>query len=246
MAAARASAGAAWSCTSAAAAASPTACRAPITRATAQEIDWILRRLRARNAGGPLYAVGVSLGGNALLKWLGEQREDAAGVIDAAAAVSAPLDLMAAGDALGSGFNRIYTRNFLRTLQAKSLAKLERFPGLLDADAVRAAAHAARVRRRRHRAAARLPRHRRLLDARERQAAGSKRIRVPTLVLNARNDPFLPARRAAAGAQTSSDVVTLEQPDEGGHVGFVGGPFPGRLRLAAAAHPAFLRASRMR
>ena len=96
----------------------------------AQEIDWILRRLRAQNAAAPLYAVGVSLGGNALLKWLGESGEGAARVVDAAAAVSAPLDLMAAGDALGQGFNLVYARNFLGTLRAKSLAKLERFPGL--------------------------------------------------------------------------------------------------------------------
>ena len=133
----------------------------------AQEIDWILRRFRAQNSDTPFYAIGVSLGGNALLKWLGESGAAATRVIDAAVAISAPLDLMVSGDALGGGFNLIYANNFLRTLKAKSLAKLQLFPGLYDANAVRDA----RIRQRGHRAAARLPRYRRLLDTREQQAA---------------------------------------------------------------------------
>ncbi len=54
-------------------------------------------------------------------------------------------------------------------------------------------------------------------------------IRVPTLVLNARNDPFLPARHLPHGGEVSKHV-TLEQPPHGGHVGFVSGPFPGHLQ----------------
>src|SRR5262245_18169410 len=64
----------------------------------AAEIDWILRRLRAQHKDAPLFALGVSLGGNALLKWLGEYAESAPRTLDAAAAVSAPLDLVAAGN----------------------------------------------------------------------------------------------------------------------------------------------------
>src|SRR5687767_3269834 len=105
----------------------------------APEIDWILRRLQAGNAGAPLYVAGISLGGNALLKWLGESGAAATAVVERAAAVSAPLDLMAAGDALGRGFNLLYARNFLVTLKAKSIAKLALHPGLYDAARVRAA-----------------------------------------------------------------------------------------------------------
>jgi len=79
----------------------------------AEEIGWILRRLRGESSGAPLFAIGVSLGGNALLKWLGEDGR-AKDVLAAAAAVSAPVDLMAAGDALGRGFNLVYTRAFSR------------------------------------------------------------------------------------------------------------------------------------
>ena len=193
----------------------------------AQEIDWILRRLRAQNASAPLYAVGVSLGGNALLKWLGESGDRAARVVDAAAAVSAPLDLMTAGDALGRGFNLVYARNFLKTLRAKSLAKLERYPGLYDAEAVRASRT---LREFDDLVTAPLHGFKNTDDywTRASSKPGLKNIRVPTLVINARNDPFLPAT-ALPGPGAVSAAVMLEQPEEGGHVGFVSGAFPGNL-----------------
>jgi uncharacterized protein len=191
----------------------------------AQEIHWILRRLRAQNGHVPVYAVGVSLGGNALLKWLGESGDDAAGVIHAAAAVSAPLDLMASGDALGQGFSLVYARNFLGTLRPKSLAKLERYPGLYDADAVR---KSSTLREFDDLVTAPLHGFRNTDDywTRASSKPGLKHVRVPTLVLNARNDPFLPAA-ALPGPGDVSAMVTLEQPEEGGHVGFVSGVFPG-------------------
>ena len=191
----------------------------------APEIDWILRRLRAQNPDAPMFAMGVSLGGNALLKWLGDNGEAAARVIDAAAAVSAPLDVMAMGDALGQGFNLVYSRSFLQTLKAKSLAKLERFPGLFDAEAVRAAST---LREFDDLVTAPLHGFANTDDywTRASSKPGLKNIRVPTLVLNARNDPFLPVAALPRTDQVSS-AVTLEQPEQGGHVGFVGGSFPG-------------------
>ena len=84
--------------------------------------------------------VGVSLGANALLKWLGESGESAHSLVARAAAVSAPLDLTAAGNALDQGFNRhVYTARFLSTLKTKALIKAEKFPGLLNVDAIAAA-----------------------------------------------------------------------------------------------------------
>ncbi len=193
----------------------------------AQEIDWILRRLRAQNPAAPLYATGISLGGNALLKWLGESGDAATRVIDAAAAVSAPLDVMAMGDALGQGFNLVYSRNFLQTLKAKSLAKLERHPGLYDADAVRASRT---LREFDDLVTAPIHGYKNTDDywTRASSKPGLGNIRVPTLVINARNDPFLPAR-ALPRADEVSGVVTLEQPEQGGHVGFVGGAPPGNF-----------------
>ena len=191
----------------------------------APEINWILRRLRAQNSDVPMFAMGVSLGGNALLKWLGESGEAAAQVIDAAAAVSAPLDVMAMGDALGQGFNLVYSRNFLQTLKAKSLAKLERHPGLYDAAAVRASRT---LREFDDLVTAPLHGYKNTDDywTRASSKPGLRNIRVPTLVINARNDPFLPAVALPRPVEVSG-AVTLEQPDDGGHVGFVGGNLPG-------------------
>jgi uncharacterized protein len=194
-----------------------------------EEIDWVLRRL-----GAPLHAVGVSLGGNALLKWLGERGAEAATLVRRAAAVSAPLDLAAAGEALDRGLNRfLYTRHFLSTLKPKSLAKLEAFPDLFEKEKVRAARtfrefdnlvtaplHGFRDTDHYWAAAACAP-----------YLAG---IRVPTLVLNARNDPFLPEQDLVRSAQKAAACVVLEFPPTGGHAGFLGAPFSRRSRWLAA------------
>jgi predicted alpha/beta-fold hydrolase len=195
----------------------------------APEIDWILRRLRAQNAGAPLFAVGVSLGGNVLLKWLGETGASALEVVDRAAAVSAPVDLMISGDALGKGFNLIYTRHFLMTLKRKALEKHALFPGLFDAARLHAAST---LREFDDLVTAPLHGYKNTDDywTRASSKPGLQNIRVPTLVLNARNDPFLPAS-ALPGASGVSAAVTLEQSEHGGHVGFVTGPFPGRSWL---------------
>ena len=188
-----------------------------------EEIDWILRRF-----DGELYAAGISLGGNALLKWLGERGDEAQRIVRKAAAVSAPVDLSAAGRALDRGLNRlIYTRHFLSTLKPKSLAKLEVFPGLYDGARVRS------VRTfREFDDLVTAPLHG-FRDAEDywtcaASAPWLEHIRVPTLVLNARNDPFLPERELLAATRKASASVMLEFPASGGHAGFLVGPFPGR------------------
>lgn len=181
------------------------------------EIDWIVRRL-ARDRDRPLYLAGVSLGGNALAKWLGERGSEAARLATAAAVVSAPLDLAAGGAALGRGFNMVYTRMFLKTLKAKSLAKLNQFPGLVDPAAVRAARDLYDFDN-----VVTAPLHG-FRDTDDYWRRASARpwlagIALPTLVLNARNDPFLPAT-ALPGTAAAAQSVTLEFPAAGGHVGF--------------------------
>jgi len=191
------------------------------------EADWILHRLKSVQAGTALYVVGVSLGGNVLLKWLGEQAAAACGIIDRAAAVSAPVDLMAAGSALGRGFNLVYARHFLRTMKQKSLAKLSNFPGLYDA---RSVSSAATLRVFDDLVTAPLHGFRDVNDYWTRASSKPwlRHIEVPTLMINARNDPFLPPEVLPARGEVGPSVV-LEEPDGGGHVGFVSGPFPGNL-----------------
>jgi predicted alpha/beta-fold hydrolase len=197
------------------------------------DIDRMLHHVRARQAEAPLYAAGVSLGGNALLKWLGESGATAQALVRRAAAVSAPLDLAAAGHALDRGFNRqVYTAHFLSTLKAKALRKAARFPGVLDAKAIAAAASF-------HEfdtvVTARLHGFRDADDYWSKVSAKPllKAIAVPTLVINAKNDPFLPAWALPSSGEVAPAVV-LEQPAGGGHVAFPSGPFPGRLGWLSA------------
>jgi predicted alpha/beta-fold hydrolase len=146
----------------------------------------------------------------------------------AAAAVSAPLDLAAGADAIETGFELFYTRLFLSTLKPKVLDKAKRHPGVFDVERVRRARTL-----REFDDAVTAPLHG-FRDAADYYARASAkpvlgRIEVPTLVLNARNDPFLPGRHLPPPADVSP-AVTLETPDTGGHVGFVQGSFPGHLR----------------
>jgi predicted alpha/beta-fold hydrolase len=193
-----------------------------------EDVGAMLTALRERvGPRTPIYAVGVSLGGSALLNWIGRVGTNAHKTLVAAATVSAPLDLMAAGIAIGQGLNRIYTRYFLSTLKPKGLDMARRFPGLLDPnsiarartmwdfdDAVTAPLHG-------------------FAGANDYWTRASSKgwlaeVKLPTLVLNARNDPFVP-RISLPGATQVSTAVHLEQPDTGGHVGFMTGPAPGRL-----------------
>ena len=192
-----------------------------------EEADWVLAKLKARAGAAPLYAAGVSLGGNVLAKWLGERAEAALAVVERAAVISAPVDLMAGGEALGRGFGLLYTRHFLRTLKRNALERLERFPGLFDGEAVR---RARTLRDFDNAVTAPLHGFRDTDDYWTRASAKPwlSSIRVPTLLVNARDDPFLP-EAALPTEREVSDAVKLEFPARGGHVGFVSGPFPGNI-----------------
>jgi hypothetical protein len=191
------------------------------------EIDWSLKRVKALAGAAPLYAAGVSLGGNAFAKWLGERGEAAQAVVASAAAISAPLDLMAAGDALGRGFARVYAWHFLHTLKRGAVEKLVRYPGLFDAEALR---RARTLRAFDNVVTAPLHGFRDTDDYWTRASAKPhlRGIRVPTLLLNARDDPFLPGNVLPTAAEVAPSV-RLEFPDRGGHVGFVTRPFPGTI-----------------
>lgn len=192
------------------------------------EMHWMLERFRGRRSG-PIYAAAVSLGANVLLKWLGERGSEARRMLDRACAVSAPLDLVATGTALDLGFNRFYAWNFLRTLRRKTLAKLDRHHAVLQTAA--ADIRAARTLRSfDDLITSRLHGFRDALDYWTRSSSKPwlAHIAVPTLVLNARDDPFLPAWALPAPNEVSA-AVTLEYPAHGGHVGFVSGRFPGSL-----------------
>ncbi len=198
-----------------------------------EEIGWILSRLRTRHAG-PLYAVGVSLGGNALLRWAQEAGSTAASMVQALASISAPVDLTASGLAIGRGLNRqVYTRMFLKSMKPKAMLKLAQFPGLFDARTLREARDLYDFD---NVFTAPLHGFQDTPDYWLRASAGPRLadIRLPSLVVNALNDPFVPAaslpQQRDAGAH-----VTLWQPEQGGHVGFMAGSPPGHLQTLPQA-----------
>ena len=205
-----------------------------------EEIAWILAQLRARHSG-PVIAAGVSLGGNALLRWAAEAGSEASSHVKAVAAICSPLDLAAGGRAIGRGFNRqIYTRMFLRTMIPKALRKWEQHPGLFDREALLAARDLYAFDN-----VFTAPVHgfRNTEDYWHR--ASSKpllsHIRVPALVVNALNDPFVPASSLPRAGEVGP-CVTLWQPRHGGHVGFAQGPWPGHVRAMPDAVSAWLTA----
>ena len=209
-----------------------------------EELDWVLHRLQAEHTG-PLLAVGISLGGNALMRWAGELGSRAAQVVRAVASVSSPLDLAAGGWAIGRGFNRhVYTRMFLRSMVPKALQKLDQHPGLFSRSAMLAVRDIYAFD---NIFTAPLHGFKNTDDYYQRASAKPylQSVAVPALALNALNDPFIPAWSLPTAAQAGS-CVTLWQPAQGGHVGFPESvpPFgyPAHVRAMPDAVTAFLGA----
>jgi uncharacterized protein len=198
-----------------------------------EEIEWMLTQIRTKHKG-PTFAVGISLGGNALMRWAGEMGHAAAKLVNALAAVCAPVDLTASGHAIDTGFNKaVYARMFLSSMKPRAMDKLQQFPGLFDAQALRAASTLYEFDN-----AFTAPLHgfQNVEDYWRRASAKPvlSNVQVPALVLNARNDPFIPASCLPTQNQVS-DHVTLWQPEQGGHVGFTSGRFPGDLKEMPSA-----------
>ena len=216
-------------------------CNGEVTRARrlyhsgeTTDLDCVVQRLVRSHPGQPLALVGFSLGGNVLLKWLGEQGAGAPAEVRAAAAVSVPFDLERGSRFIEQGFARVYTRHFLRTLRAKARLKLARDPDLFDGsalerartlfefdDVVTAPVHGFDGAADYYRRSSSL----RFLTS----------VRRPTLLLSAYDDPFLPAdvldevqRHAHANR-----CLTVEFHQRGGHVGFISGRVPWAPRYYA-------------
>ena len=191
------------------------------------DLAFVIRQIRDQYPAAPLVLAGVSLGGNVLLKYLGEIGEDACDYVAAAAAISVPFDLERGARFIGRGFSKIYDRHFLRSLRRKALNKLDRYPSLFDRsalmraesiydfdDAVTAPVHG-------------------FADAHDYYHRSSSigfldRIRVPTFLLSAVDDPFSPSAvlEEVRSIAASNPALELEFTPHGGHVGFVTGRVP--------------------
>jgi predicted alpha/beta-fold hydrolase len=199
-----------------------------------EDVDFVVRRLVTENPIQPLVVAGFSLGGNVLLKWLGERADEVPHQLHAAAAVSVPFDLERGSRHIERGFSRVYTRHFMRTLRKKALAKLDRHPGLFDPSALENA--------------------RTLFDfdevvtapvhgfagasdyySRSSALGFLREIRCRTLLLSSYDDPFLPRHVLddVTKIVSQNGCLFAEFHQEGGHVGFVSGRWPSRAHYYA-------------
>lgn len=191
------------------------------------DLAWVIARVRGQHPASPIVCVGFSLGGNVLLKYLGEQGEALPEQVRAAVAVSAPVDLALSARALEHGFSRVYGSRLVAGLKRKTFQKLAAYPDLVDAGALKSV---------------------RTLGAfddlvtgpvhgfknakdywgKSSSASFLPRIRRPTLLINAHNDPFLPAEALPMRAVSENAFLSAEFPAAGGHLGFLEGRWPGR------------------
>jgi len=197
------------------------------------DLDLVVRSLAAREPDVPLYAIGFSLGGNVLLKWLGEVGP--ASFIRRAATISVPYDLAAAARYLERPVGRLYAAHFLRRLKAKALDLVARFPeetASIDPERIRLATTFGEFDQC---VTAPLYGFSSADDYyRDSSALGYlPRIRIPTLCITAEDDPFFPAAAVATSRAAASADVRFEVSTWGGHTGFVGGRWPWRPRYWA-------------
>ena len=198
------------------------------------DFQLVVDRVVSDNPHQPVVLAGFSLGGNVLLKWLGEQGHSLPRQIRGAAAVSVPFDLEAGAREIEHGFSRIYMNHFLRSLVVKARLKLQAYPGLFDDarlqasrtlyefdDIVTAPVHG-------------------FDNAHDYYSRSSSlqfvtRVCTPTLLLSALDDPFLPRKTSDAALLVSRENRHLltEFLPRGGHVGFVGGDVPFRSHYFA-------------
>jgi predicted alpha/beta-fold hydrolase len=193
------------------------------------DLRFALETITSRFPSQRLFLAGVSLGGNVLLKYLGEDPGRVPGQVLGAAAVSVPYDLEAGSRHLQQGFARVYDRHFLKSLRRKALMKLEQHPGLFDRsralgaqsiedfdDAVTGPVHG-------------------FTGSNDYYTRSSSihfltRIAIPTLLLSAEDDPFLPVEilHRVREIAAKNSRLTVEFTAQGGHVGFLAGNIPFR------------------
>jgi predicted alpha/beta-fold hydrolase len=193
------------------------------------DLAFVIDHILSESPTRPLVAAGVSLGGNVLLKYLGERNTSIAPQLKAAVGISVPYDLARSSRHIDRGFAKLYQRHFIRSLKRKTAAKLERFPDLVDRDE--------------------LSRIRTMYEfdetltgplhgfsgaddyySRSSSLGWLNRISIPTLLFNAVDDPFMPPDvltdvRAVAAQNPALEV---EFPPHGGHAGFIAGSNPFR------------------
>lgn len=182
------------------------------------ELDWIFARVKERYPLSRIYSMAVSLGANNLLFWAGTRGSKAASYVDRMVAVCSPLDLVRSSEVISKGFSRVYELNFVITLKQKALQKAKEYPELFDAERIR------KVKRlNEYDNVVTAPMHgfKNALDYWTKCSSLPvlSSVTIPTLVLNARNDPIVGYEILPKVCDVAA-CMTLEYPDTGGHCGF--------------------------
>lgn len=190
------------------------------------DVNYVVSQLTARFPDRPVYAIGISLGGNVLLKWLGET--GLANSLTGAIAISVPFDLSNAADQLNRPGSMVYQRHLLSKLQNSLKQRLAHMSLPIKKEEALTCKTL-----RRYDDLVTAPLHG-FSDADDYYRKSSSRqylsaIQIPTLILHAKDDPFM-TNEAIPTADELSDKVTLELADHGGHVGFISGHLPFRPR----------------
>jgi uncharacterized protein len=191
------------------------------------DLSFVVDRILGESPTQPLLAAGVSLGGNVLLKYLGEKNDAVSPRLKAAAAISVPFDLARSSRHINRGFAKVYQRHFIRSLKRKTIAKLERFPDLVDREEL------SRIQT--------MYEFDEFLTAPLHGFSGADdyyvrssslgwlgRISIPTLLFNAVDDPFLPPNvlEDVRKISASNPALEIDFPAHGGHAGFIAGSNP--------------------
>jgi hypothetical protein len=191
------------------------------------DLALVVERLAAERAGRPVLLAGFSLGGNVVVKYLGERGDGLPAEVRGGAAISVPFDLAACAGAIdGPGFwSTVYRERFMRRLRRKAAEKARRFPGAFDAAAAARARTFAEFDE-----TVTAPLHGFPSAGAYWDACSARRflagVRRPLLALSSLDDPIVPASAIPLEAARANPAVTLETTHAGGHVAFVGGwPF---------------------
>jgi predicted alpha/beta-fold hydrolase len=194
-----------------------------------EDLAFVLARISAEHSSSPLAIAGVSLGGNVLLKFLGERGHNLAPQLKAAAAISVPFDLSRSSVRINRGFSRVYQRFFLGSLRRKALAKARHYPELAPQHRIRALRTLADFD---DLITGPLHGFKDAADYYEKSSSLPylEQIRLKTLLLSAVDDPMLPPEvlHEVREIADRNPALHLEFPARGGHAGFIGGSLPWR------------------
>jgi len=192
------------------------------------DLAWIVDRLATEDSSRPIAGIGMSLGANVLLKYLGERGDAVPRPLGAAVAISTPFDLAVCARAFEHGFwPRVYMKRIVKSLTLKTLEKLRRFPDLVDRERLSRVRTIAEFDELVTAPVHGFP----SADAYWRASSCAQflpGIRRPTLLISAQDDPVVPSSVLPIDAIAKNTILQSRFPASGGHVGFIDGPWPWR------------------